>query len=63
MVKKLPANAGGIETQVQSLGWEDALEEGMAAQSSTLSLRGESHRQRSLEGSYGHRESDTTEVT
>lgn len=35
------------ETQVQSLGWEDALEEGMAAQSSTLSLRGESHRQRS----------------
>ena len=34
MVKNLPANAGDIETQVQSLGWKDPLEEGMATHSS-----------------------------
>ena len=33
MVKKLPAMR---ETQVQSLGWEDVLEEGMATHSSIL---------------------------
>ena len=38
------------ETWVQSLGWEDALEEGMAAHSSVLP--GESHGQRNLVG-YG----------
>ena len=36
MVKNLPPNA---ETQVQSLCWEDPLEEGMATHSSVLALR------------------------
>ena len=36
MVKNLPAMQ---ETWVQSLGWEDPLEEGIATQSSILALR------------------------
>ena len=36
MVKKLPAMG---ETGVQSLGWEDTLEEGMATHSSILAWR------------------------
>ena len=36
MVKGLPAMQ---ETQVQSLGWEDPLEEGMATHSSTVAWR------------------------
>ena len=36
LVKKPPAMR---ETQVQSLGWEDALEKGMATHSSTLPWR------------------------
>ena len=36
MVKKLPAMG---ETWVQSLGWEDTLEEGMATHSSILAWR------------------------
>ena len=36
MVKNLPAM---VETQVQSLGWEDSLEKGMATHSSTLAWR------------------------
>ena len=36
MVKNLPAK---VETQVQSLGWEDSLEKGMATHSSTLAWR------------------------
>ena len=46
---------------VQSLGWEDPLEEGMATHSSILA--GESHGQRSPEGysPRGCKESDTTE--
>ena len=36
MVNKLPANAGDKQTQVQSLGWEDALEEDMATHCSVL---------------------------
>ena len=43
MVKNLAANAGDLEMWVQSLGWEDPLEEGMALHSSILA--GESHRQ------------------
>ena len=41
MVKKKtnPADAGDIETQVQSLGWEDPLEEGMETLSSILAWR------------------------
>ena len=33
MVKNLPAKAGDIETRVQSLGWEDPLEERTATHS------------------------------
>ena len=36
MVKSLPDNAGDYEIQVQSLGWEEPLEEGMATHSSIL---------------------------
>ena len=39
VVKKTPANAGDTETQVQSLGWEVPLEEGMATHSSILAWR------------------------
>ena len=34
MVKNLPANAGDVEMQIRSLGWEDPLEESMATHSS-----------------------------
>ena len=36
VVKNLPANAGRHEMWVQSLGWEDPLEEGSAIHSSTV---------------------------
>ena len=51
------------ETQVQSAGWEDLLERGMATH--PVSLLGESHGQRSLVGynPRGLKESNTTEVT
>ena len=39
MVKNLPPNAGDKETQVQFLGQEDPLEEGMATHSSILAWR------------------------
>ena len=39
MVKKLPANVGDLEMQVQSLGQEDSLEEEMATHSSILAWR------------------------
>ena len=49
------------ETQVQSLGWEDPLEKGMATQLSILA--GEFHGQMSHVGysPWGHRKSDVTE--
>jgi len=55
MVKNLPAM---WETWVQSLGWEDPLQE--AWQRTTVFLPGESHEQRSLMGysPWGHKESD-----
>ena len=58
MIKNLPATQ---ETQVQSLGREDALEKGKVTHSSILP--GESHGQRSLVGysPQGGKESDTTE--
>ena len=51
------------ETWVQSLGWEDPLEKGMATHSSILVWK--IHGQKSLEGysPEGRKESDTTEVT
>ena len=49
------------ERQVQSLGWEDPLEEEMATHFSILAWK--FHGQRSLAGygPWGHKESDTTE--
>ena len=49
------------ETRVQSLGWEDTLEQGTATRSSILAWR--IHEQRSLMGysPWGRKESDTTE--
>ena len=37
--KESPASAGDVRDQVQSLGWEDPLEEGMATPSSILAWR------------------------
>ena len=39
MVKNLPPNAGNIEMQVRSMGWEDPLEKEMAPHSSILVWR------------------------
>ena len=39
MVKNLPVRQKTQETLVQSLGWEDPLEEGMATHSSILAWR------------------------
>ena len=39
MVKNLPANVGGHEMWVQSLGWEDPLEVGLETHSSTVAWR------------------------
>ena len=51
------------EIQVQSLGQEDPMEEGMVT--TTVFLAGKSHEQRSLAGysPWGHTESDTTDAT
>ena len=59
MVKNLPVMQ---ETWVQSLGWEDPLEEEMATHFSILALENP-HGQRSLVGysPWGHKESDMTE--
>ena len=46
VVKNPPAKAGDIEPSIQSLGWEDPLEEDMAA---SVFLPGESLGQRRLE--------------
>ena len=58
LVKNPPAKQ---ETWVQSLGWEDPLEEAM--QPTPVFLPGESHGQRSLVGHspWGHKELGTTE--
>ena len=39
VVKNLTAKAGDIETWVQSLGWEDSMEKGMATHSSIFAWR------------------------
>ena len=58
-VKNLPEMR---ETWVQSQGWEDPLEEGMATHSSILAWRSPMDK-RSLAGysPWGHKELDTTE--
>ena len=48
VVRNLPANAGGTEMWVQSLGWEDPLEEITATHSSILAWK--IYEQRNLEG-------------
>ena len=39
MVKNLPANAGDVRDMVESLDWENTLEEGKAIHSSILAWR------------------------
>ena len=58
LVKNLPAMQ---ETGVQSLGWEDPLEEGMATHSSILAWRIPWTEEPSGYSSSGCKESDTTE--
>ena len=57
MVKNLPAMQ---ETRLQSLGWEDALEEGMATHSSTLAWRIPWTEEPGSYSPWGCKESDTT---
>ena len=57
MVKNLPAMP---ETRVQSLGWEDPLEEGMATHSSILAWRILWTEEPGGLQSVGYRESDMT---
>ena len=59
-VKNLPAMQ---ETQVQFLGWEDPLEEGMATRSSILAWRIPMDRGAWWATVHGVIESDMTEVT
>ena len=69
MVRDFPGSSDGKESacnagdQVRSLGREDPLDKGVA--SPQASSPGKSHGQRSLAGysPWGHKESDTTEVT
>ena len=58
MVKNLPAM---WETQVQSLGCEDPLEEGRATHSSVLPWRIPWTEEPGGYSSWGHKDSDTTE--
>ena len=58
MVKNLPAVQ---ETWVQSLGWEDPLEKGIATHSSILALRIPMNRGVESYNSWGHKELDTNE--
>ena len=62
MVKNPPANAGDMRLGLDP-GWQDLLKEGVAIPS--VFLPGESRGQRNLVGNspWGHKESDTTEVT
>ena len=57
-VKKLPAMG---ETQVQSLGWEDPLDEGMTTRSSILAWRIPCTEEPGRLHSMGSQESDMTE--
>ena len=60
VVENLPAMQ---ETQVQSLGWEDPLEEEMATQPTSVFLPEKSRGNGSLTGCkpWGHKESDVTQ--
>ena len=50
------------ETRIQSLGWEDSLEEGMATQSNILAWRIPWTKEPGY-SPWGHKESDTPEAT
>ena len=63
VVKNLPANAGDIRDAVQSLGWEDSLEEEMATHSSILAWSIPWTEDLVGYSPSGCIESDTTEVT
>ena len=58
MVKNLPAIQ---ETQVQSLGWKDPLEKGMATHSSILARRIQWTKSLVGYSPWNHKESDTAE--
>ena len=58
LVKNLPAIQ---ETQVQSLGWKDPLEKGMATHSSILAWRIQWTKSLVGYSPWNHKESDTTE--
>ena len=67
-VKNLPTVQEMQEIQIQSLGWENPLEEGMATQSCILTWRipySPAYTQRDLAGytPWGCKELDITEVT
>ena len=49
--------------QIQSLGWEDPLEEGMATHRSVLSWRIPWTEESGGHSPWGHQETDTAEVT
>ena len=62
MVKNSPANAGDVKDAGWIPGWEDPLEEGMAAHSSVLAWRIPWTEEPGRPQSMGPKESDTTEV-
>ena len=61
VVENLPANAGDLEMQVQSLGWEDPLEKEMGAHSSILAWKIPWMAEPCGLQSMGHKELDMTE--
>ena len=63
MVKNVPAMQEPQETQVQSLGQEVPLEEGMATHSSIFAWIIPWTEKPESYSPWGHKESDTTEVT
>ena len=63
VIKNPPANAADVRNQVQSLGWEDPLEEEMAAHSGILAWRIRGQRSLVIYSPWGLKESATTKVT
>ena len=59
VVKNLPAHAGDIEIRVQSLDWENTLEEGMEIHSSTLAWRNPWTEESGSYSPQGHKKSQT----
>ena len=61
VVKNLLANAGDVSDTVQSVGWEDSLEEEMATHSSILAWRISWTKEPGKPSPWGHKELDMTE--